>query len=550
MRLIKELSVVLALTVSAPMIMGCGNNNQQPPVQQPPVQQPPVQQPPVQPQPAEVMLISPGVVETTGAILTLTHAGGGISANSTVTFGNLQVAPGQVYADGSQYRVAVPSLQSLNVRPGSSITLTLTNHDSGKVLTAMLKFKAATVAFGDNKVVPSAPDKLGSVALAYPKALLLADMTGDGRADLITANKGDNSISILRSDATTPNFTVSNIDGVTSPKAIAVGDFNLDGKMDLVAGNSTAEGGRIVLGSGNGGVLTSKNLGMVTTANERSLAVADFNMDGKADIAAVGVGGSTTPPSAPSTTDPLLLVMYGTGNVSGDFATTTALQLQDATFPVQALSLSNLNGDNKPDLALVSAQNVRLLVNQGNPGDTTTSFAALGTDLGLEESTATSVNAIASADITGDGLTDIIASIHNTTSEALSAVISDSTSQPFRKKLIASSVTDRGDSVATGDVNGDGLLDLVVANSAKDQVSIFLGKPSGTPYNPSTIGDNTNLNKLYNRDAVFQTTPIVVPVGDNPQSVVVCDFNGDGLADIATLNRDGKNITLLTNTSN
>ncbi len=70
-------------------------------------------------------------------------------------------------------------------------------------------------------------------------------------------------------------------------------------------------------------------------------------------------------------------------------------------------------------------------------------------------------------------------------------------------------------SVAVGDFNHDGVMDLVVTNSLEgdNTVSILLGKPDGT-FNPQ----------------------VRVPVGVTPISVVVADFNGDGILDIATLN--------------
>ncbi|MFM6277324.1 MAG: FG-GAP repeat domain-containing protein, partial [Dolichospermum sp.] len=68
-------------------------------------------------------------------------------------------------------------------------------------------------------------------------------------------------------------------------------------------------------------------------------------------------------------------------------------------------------------------------------------------------------------------------------------------------------------SVKTGDFNGDGKSDLVVANDASNNVSILLGNGAGS------FSSATNFN-----------------VGVNPLSVVVGDFNGDGKSDLATAN--------------
>ena len=68
-------------------------------------------------------------------------------------------------------------------------------------------------------------------------------------------------------------------------------------------------------------------------------------------------------------------------------------------------------------------------------------------------------------------------------------------------------------SIATGDLNGDGYLDLVVANGGDNAVSVLFGNP----------------------DVTFQPA-IQLAAGSGPVSVVIADFNGDGNLDIATAN--------------
>src|SRR5205807_1177255 len=71
-------------------------------------------------------------------------------------------------------------------------------------------------------------------------------------------------------------------------------------------------------------------------------------------------------------------------------------------------------------------------------------------------------------------------------------------------------------SVAVGDFNGDGVKDLAVTNYGDNTVSVLLGNPGGTSFQPA----------------------LTVGTGSNPQSVVVGDFNGDGILDLAVANYD------------
>src|SRR5262249_38340245 len=77
-------------------------------------------------------------------------------------------------------------------------------------------------------------------------------------------------------------------------------------------------------------------------------------------------------------------------------------------------------------------------------------------------------------------------------------------------------------SVAVGDFNGDGALDLAVANQDFGRVSVLLG----------------------NGDGSFQA-PRSLSAGSHPTSVAVGDFNGDGALDLAVGNRDSNNVSVL-----
>ena len=81
------------------------------------------------------------------------------------------------------------------------------------------------------------------------------------------------------------------------------------------------------------------------------------------------------------------------------------------------------------------------------------------------------------------------------------------------------------ESVAVEDFNGDGIPDLVTANSDSNNVTVLLGNGSGG-----------------------FSSPVSFPVGVNPFSVAVGDFNGDGRPDLAVANFNGSSVTILLGT--
>lgn len=168
------------------------------------------------------------------------------------------------------------------------------NHD-GKMDIAVANFGGSSVAVmlgnGDGTFQPPAFVGVGH----EPFAVTSADVNGDGVPDLITANRsfssdsGSVSVSLGRGDGTFQPATF--FEAGASTVFVAVGDFNLDGKPDLAVANSGGSGTGSVsihLGNGDGTFLPAAYFG--AGLHPSSIAVADFNHDGKPDLAVVDMG--------------------------------------------------------------------------------------------------------------------------------------------------------------------------------------------------------------------------------------------------------------------
>jgi hypothetical protein len=392
-------------------------------------------------------------------------------------------------------------------------------------------------------------------------AVVVGDFNGDGKLDLAVASLTPHTISILfgNGDGTFQPAIVS-IQGLSvfAASSLVVGDFNGDGKLDLAAGAIFAgnfEGVAIFLGNGDG---TFNRKGTYAFEQPATLAVADFNGDGKPDLAVGFVNGAT--------------VLLGNGN--GTFHPSASFD-----FGYDSLAVADFNSDGKPDLVLIGSA-ITVLLGKGDGSfqpPLTYPLAGYGVVVG---------------DFNGDGKPDLAVSSTNTAgniSGTLSILLGlgNGTFQPLGTYSVSSALPVVADfnrdgaldlavgdgaaalillgngqggfehpsnykagiknptAVATGDFDGDGKQDLAVVNSVSQTVSVILA--SGQTHNYSlpfvpeslAVGDFNLDGKLDlavgfaillgNGDGTFQLTANYGPA----TSVVVGDFNGDGKPDLA-----------------
>lgn len=344
-----------------------------------------------------------------------------------------------------------------------------------------------------------------TVALAAEKKTVVigqASTGNPGNEFFILAQICDGLVKAFSQQSTaTTNAPVSNgVDTLTvgdRPTDVTGGDFNGDGHIDLAVANLGSNNVSILLNNAGTGFLAPTN---VSSGYEpRALVSGDFNSDGRADLATANLGdGMGT-----------LSLLLGDG--SGGFAAPISLSvsaysssLTAAAFGSSPVSLAaaDFNKDGNLDLAIADSAG-DTLVRLGNGNGTFQAPTALN---------APGQFSILAEDLNGDGAPDVITNgfvlLNDGTGNFPTATNFATDFQPTL--------------VRTGDLNGDGILDLVTANESSNSVMVFSGRGDGS----------------------FQT-PLRYIVGNKPGEIIVEDLDGNGTIDLAVSNLGSVHLSIL-----
>src|SRR5581483_7002215 len=358
----------------------------------------------------------------------------------------------------------------------------------------------------------------------YTYSVAVADVNGDGKADVFLTNQcvssvdcNSSSIGVLlgNGDSTFQGAQTYSSGGQTA-YSVSVADVNGDGRPDLLVANNCQSGGGC--SSGRIGVLLGNGDGTFQTAQAYasdgaiavSLAVADVNGDGRLDLLAANVCSSNIYCGTGA-----LGVLLGNGDGSFQAAHAYTSGGQIANFA----AASDVNGDGKPDLLIASAcQNsqcingaISVLLAAGDGSfQTTQTYASGGGD----------AISVAVADVNGDSKLDLLVanncqSSGNCTVGSIGVLLGNGDGS-FQAAQTYASGGYAALSVAVADVNGDGKPDLLVADTCQS-------------INDCTSGGIGVL--LGNGDGSFQAAQTFA-AGNGAFSVAVADVNGDATPDL------------------
>jgi hypothetical protein len=333
-----------------------------------------------------------------------------------------------------------------------------------------------------------------------PVSVTAADVDGDGKVDLISANLRDGTITVLINNGSGGFGYSATYNVGLDPVLVTAADVNGDGLVDLISANEF--GNRLIVLTNNGGGGFVSNATYNVGNQPFSVAAADVNGDGWVDLICANYKDDT------------LTVL--TNNRSGGFGSSAIYNVGNGPRSVVA---ADFNGDGKVDLicANYDTNTITVLTNNGSGGFSSSATSIVGNG----------PISLTVADVNGDGKADLICA--NNRDDTLKVLTFNNRGTASR--VATYSVGNGPVSVTTADVNGDGKVDLICANINDSTLTVLTN---------SLDQSKTGLD--FGFYATYQ-------VGSGPISVTAADVNGDGKLDLICANRIDNTLTVLVNSA-
>jgi hypothetical protein len=405
-----------------------------------------------------------------------------------------------------------------------------------------------------------------------PRGSVAADFTNNGILDLAVADKGSGAVSVLlgHGNGTFDAETLVPLGTNPQPVAVVAADFNGDGRADFATANVGKDGTNtvsVVFGDGDGTFRTQaiETLSLFPTVagTDLALVTADFNGDGRPDLAVAGIGMNGDvfvevlldgPGGTFTVLTPFDTGVKATSRSGAVLRPVTNLYPPGATNPLYpkgttsphvadlALAAGKLDGDGAVDLALVQ-QGTDAVVLLDGQGDGT--FARSPVKLALPAHTAPTDVLV--ADLNDDGAPDLAVAVASLTSDvtlnSVTVFLADRSETTFADRFASphpyAADTNKADSafvaapiqLAAGNFFfaddqgplGQGPLDDLAVRMVNSQVAYLTNNLHQASIDPAT--------QLFSPSPAIGPTKSVV----NTQTLagfVAADLTGDGNTDV------------------
>jgi flagellin len=306
----------------------------------------------------------------------------------------------------------------------------------------------------------------------------LFDFNGDGKLDVLHSHFQNFSIQLGNGDGTFgAEVQFARPTGGSGGVIGGAADVNGDGKLDVVVGNVNTGDYNTYLGRGDGTFAAAVS-GTGLAAGFAAEKLADVNGDGRADRVSMNQFSNSG------------LVFVSLANSDGTFQTLQSYSLGTGTNNLANLTIADFDGDGRNDVALTTGTNaqMRVLTSDGRGGfSKNTLIAATGGFF---------TAGIASGDFDGDGSSDI-AFVSRDDGRIYVYKNDGAGNFSLKEAKVTGNTTQRLNTLSVADMNGDGILDFLTADYATNGESgfrVYLGNGDGTMGDRSqAVGNMTDI---------------------------------------------------------
>lgn len=347
--------------------------------------------------------------------------------------------------------------------------------------------------------------KVDFTTSTIPSSVTIRDVDGDGKPDMVIANSGSNTISLFRNTSTTSSISASSfaarVDFATgiNPTIVAIGDLDGDGKPEIVVANRSANIISVLRNTSTSGSINASSFAakvdFATGTEPLSTVIGDVDGDSKPDLVVSNYNSNTVSVLRNTSTPGSINTSSFAAKV--DFATAVAPSI---------VAFGDVDGDGKPELAVSNflSNTISVLRNTSTSGSINASSFTDKVDF----ATGDNPYCVVISDIDGDEKPELV--VTNVSSASVSVLHNTCTTGNINGSSFAAKVDftagNHPVTVAIGDLDGNGKPDMIVANQLSDNISVLR--------NTSTTGNINASSFATKTDFATGNQPVSVATGD------------------------------------